>query len=358
MKRHQSVTGIIIISSLLISGCDNEPVPKANTAVHVATLSAKSQPVALTAELPGRTSAWRIAEVRPQVSGIIEKRLFIEGSDVVEGQPLYLIDASLYKAAYNKASANLVNTGHLRKRYGELLKGNVISRQNYDDADSAFLQAKADHETARVNLEYTKVRSPITGRIGRSSITEGALVTANQHDVLAEVQQLDPMYVDFTQSSVEMLRLKEAIKSGAIKTESSAEAEVSLRLEDGSLYEQKGKLKFSEVSVDRSTGTVTLRAIFPNPERKLLPGMFVHAGLSEGIKESAYLIPQQAVTHDPLGQAKCWIMKGGKAEAVTIKTERTIGADWLVTAGIHENDNIIIKGIQKLNPGMNVIADK
>jgi membrane fusion protein (multidrug efflux system) len=325
----------------------------------------------LTTELPGRTSAYLIAEVRPQVGGIIQKRLFTEGSDVKEGEVLYQIDPAVYQATYNsakaalaRAEANLIPIRLKAGRYAELVKINAVSQQDYDDANAALKQAEADVEAgkaaveiARINLAYTKVTAPISGRIGRSSVTNGALVTASQPAALATIQQLSPIYVDVTQSSAELLRLKQNLASGLLKSNGAAQARVRLILEDGSPYPLQGTLKFSEVTVDQSTGSITLRAIFPNPKHMLLPGMFVRAILEEGVNEHAILVPQRGVTRNPAGNAMVMVVGSEeKVEPRVIKVPRTVGENWLVSEGLKAGDRVILEGLQKARPGTPVKA--
>jgi membrane fusion protein (multidrug efflux system) len=322
-------------------------------------------------ELPGRTSPYLIAEVRPQVSGIIQKRIFTEGSDVKAGQVLYRIDPATYQAAYDSAKAALaraeasVATVRLKAdRYKELVKIKAVSQQDYDDADAGLKQSEADVasakaavETARINLAYTKVTAPISGRIGRSTVTDGALVTGNQTTALATIQQLGSMYVDVTQSSAELLRLKQNLASGALKTNQTGQERAMLMLEDGSDYPLPGTLKFSEVTVDQSTGSVILRAIFPNPKQTLLPGMFVRAILEEGINENAILVPQRGVTRNPKGEAMVMVVGAQeKVEPRVIKVTRTVGDNWLVSDGLKTGDRVILEGIQRARPGTPVKA--
>jgi membrane fusion protein (multidrug efflux system) len=310
-----------------------------------------------------------IAEVRPQVGGIILKRLFTEGSDVKAGQVLYQIDPAIYAAAFASAKASQARAeatlGMVRLkagRYSDLIKINAVSQQDNDDAQAALQQAQADVastkaavETARINLAYTKITSPITGRIGRSTVTDGALVTASQTTALATVQQLGSMYVDVTQSTADMLKLKQNLANGVL--EKSSSAQVKLTLEDGSQYPLTGTLKFSEVTVDQSTGSVTLRAVFPNPKQALLPGMFVRAMLVEGVHDAAILIPQRGVSRNPKGEAM--VMTVGAEEKVEprpIKVVRTVGDSWLVSDGLKAGDRVILEGIQKARPGTVVKA--
>jgi membrane fusion protein (multidrug efflux system) len=331
----------------------------------------KPEKTSLTTELSGRTVPHLIAEVRPQVSGIIKKRLYTEGSDVKAGQLLYQIDPATYEAAFASAKAaqarveaSLVSVRLTEERYRDLVKIKAVSQQDYDAAFAAFKQAEADLafakaavETARINLAYTRVIAPISGRIGRSTVTDGALVTANQPAALATVQQLDSMYVDVTQSTADLLKLKQNLASGVLKKSGSAQAPVKLLLEDGSLYPLAGALKLSEVTVDQSTGSVTLRAVFPNPKQELLPGMFVRAILEEGINENAILVPQRGVTRNPKGDAMVMVVGAEeKAELRPIKVVRTVGDKWLVSEGLKAGDRVILEGLQKAMPGTPVKA--
>jgi membrane fusion protein, multidrug efflux system len=374
-KRAGTITFVGILAGYLImSGCGKQgaTVGQApNMPPEVGVLVLQPQRVALTTELSGRTSAHLIAEVRPQVSGIIQKRLFTEGADVKAGDVLYQIDPSSYQAAYNsakaalsRAEANLIPVRLKAGRYQELVKINAVSQQDCDDATAALKQAESDVEagkaaleTARINLAYTKVTAPISGRIGRSSVTDGALVTANQAAALATIQQLSSMYVDVTQSSSELLRLKQSLASGLLKKDGATQARVKLILEDGSPYPLPGTLKFSEVTVDQSTGSITLRAIFPNPNQILLPGMFVRAVLEEGVNEKAILVPQRGVTRNPAGNATVMLVgEGEKVELGLIKVSRTVGDSWLVSEGLKAGDRVILEGLQKARPGTPVKA--
>lgn len=321
----------------------------------VGIVTLEAQTVTLNTELPGRTNAFRIAEVRPQVNGIILKRLFKEGSDVKAGQQLYQIDPATYEADYQSAQANLASTQEQAQRYKLLVADQAVSKQQYADANAAYLQSKAAVEQARINLRYTKVLSPISGRIGRSAVTEGALVTNGQANAMATVQQLDPIYVDVTQPSTALLRLRRELASGQLERAGDNAAKVSLKLEDGSQYPLEGRLEFSEVSVDEGTGSVTIRAVFPNPNNELLPGMFVHAQLQEGVKQKAILAPQQGVTRDLKGQATALVVNAqNKVELRVIKADRVIGDKWLVTEGLNAGDKIITEGLQFVQPGVEV----
>ncbi|WP_173196214.1 efflux RND transporter periplasmic adaptor subunit [Geobacter sp. SVR] len=360
----------VLAGAAMMSGCGKKATPPPPSAPpEVGIVVVQPQRVALTTELSGRTSPHLVAEVRPQVGGIIQKRLFAEGSDVKAGQVLYQIDPAPYQAAFDSAKAAearaVANLGAVRlkeERYRDLVKIKAVSQQDYDDAHASFKQAEAELastkaavETARINLAYTKVTAPISGRIGRSSVTDGALVTANQPTALATIQQLDSMYVDVTQSAAELLRLKQNLAQGVLKKSASAQAK--LLLEDGSAYPLPGTLKFSEVTVEQSTGSVTLRAIFPNPQKTLLPGMFVRAVLEEGINENAILIPQRGVTRNPNGEAIVLAVGAEeKAEQRSIKVVRTVGENWLVSEGLKAGDRVILEGLQKARPGTMVKA--
>ncbi|MEW6168252.1 MAG: efflux RND transporter periplasmic adaptor subunit [Pseudomonadota bacterium] len=344
--------------TLLAAACGREaPPPPPPPVPEVTVVTLRAQAVPLTTELPGRTTAYRVAEVRPQVDGIILKRLFTEGAEVQAGQPLYQIDPALYEAAYASAQADAAAAAALAKRYQPLVEANAISRQDYDDAVAAKLRAEALVETARINLRYTKVLAPISGRIGRSAVTEGALVTARQDLALATIQQLDPIYVDATQPSTTLLRLQREFSGGQLKSAGEQQAEVRLRLEDGSLYEHPGKLQFAEVAVDPGTGSVTLRAVYPNPQRLLLPGMFVQQTVQQATLASALLVPQQAVTRTPRGEATALVVNDqNKVEPRVFKAERTIGDQWLVTEGLKAGERVIVEGVLKVTPGAEVKA--
>lgn len=297
MQFKPAVTALVAAVALasLLSGCKKEEAAPAAPPPQVGVVTLQPQAFTLTSDLPGRTSAFRIAEVRPQVNGIILKRLFKEGSDVKAGQQLYQIDPSVYEATLKSAEANLRSTKSISDRYQQLVNEQAVSRQEYDTAVANRLQSEAALQTAQINVRYTKVYAPLTGRIGRSSVTEGALVSNAQADAMAVIQQIDPIYVDVTQSSVELLQLRRELESGRLQKAGDNTASVKLTLEDGSDYKLDGKLEFSEISVDQTTGSVTLRAIFPNPDHTLLPGMFVHAKLLAGVNSAAILAPQQEI---------------------------------------------------------------
>ncbi|WP_187493164.1 efflux RND transporter periplasmic adaptor subunit [Pantoea agglomerans] len=360
---------LMLSGSFLLTGCDNnksEQAAQQPPAVGVVTL--KTEPLKISTELPGRTSAYRVAEVRPQVSGIILKRNFVEGSDVKAGQSLYQIDPATYQAAYDSAKGDLTQAqANARiaqltvKRYKPLLGTKYISQQDYDTAvataaqnDAAVQVAKANVETARINLAYTKVTSPISGRIGKSSVTEGALVQNAQTTALATVQQLDPMYVDVTQSSEDFMRLRSELESGQLK-QNDGKANVTLLMQNGNSYPQTGTLEFSDVTVDETTGSITLRAIVPNPNHALLPGMFVRARLDEGTNPNALLVPQQAVARPPTGQATVMVVGAdNKVEARQVTTSQAIGDKWLVTDGVKAGERVISTGLQRAKPGAQV----
>lgn len=361
-----TAAGILLSGSILLTGCGKKDAPPPPGPQEVSVVSVVSQQLAMTTELPGRTSSFQIAEVRPQVGGIIQKRLFREGADVKAGQPLYQIDPATYRAAYDsaratlaKADANLTTARLKAERYRELVSINAVSKQEYDDADAAFKQAAADVagaraavESARINLDYTRVSSPISGRIGKSTVTPGALVTQNQADALTTVQQIDPIYVDVTQSSTEVLRLRRELESGKLARAGNGGARVKLRLEDGSDYAHEGRLKFSDITVDQGTGAITIRAVFPNPERNLLPGMYVRAVLEEGVNDQAILVPQQGVTRNYKGEATALVVgQDNKVAERVLNVSRTIGDKWLVNSGLKQGDRVIVEGLQKVHPG-------
>ncbi|OZI49470.1 efflux transporter periplasmic adaptor subunit [Bordetella genomosp. 4] len=371
MRRGAAVL-TLAATALALAACSKTAEAPAGGKPQVSVVTLATRPVVLTTELPGRTSAYRVAEVRPQVNGIIKKRLFTEGGEVKADQQLYQIDPALYQASLDsqqaalaRAQAQLKTANLLVQRYKPLTETRAVSRQTYDDAVAARDQAAADVqsakaalETARINLVYTKVLSPIEGIIGRSSVTEGALVTANQTAALASVQQIDPIYVDVTQSSVELLRLRNAIESGLLQRDMSKDsARVSLVLSNGQNYGVEGTLEFSEITVDESTDSVTLRAVFPNPDHKLLPGMFVRARILEGTATQALLVPQRGVTRNQRGQPTSLVVNAeNKVELRVLKTDRTVGDQWLVTDGLKAGDKVIVEGLQSVQPGVEVTA--
>ncbi|HAW61907.1 MAG TPA: efflux RND transporter periplasmic adaptor subunit [Pseudomonas sp.] len=345
----------ILAVAVFLAGCQEEAAPPAQQKPKVGIVTVQTEPFAVTTDLPGRTRAYRIAEVRPQVNGIIQKRLFTEGSDVKAGQQLYQIDASVYEATLKSAQASLASSKSLADRYAELVKDQAVSKQAYDEARAASLQAEAELERARIDLRYTKVLAPISGRIGRSAVTEGALVSNGQAQELATIQQLDPIYVDVTQPARDLLALRRDLAEGRLQKSGENAARVSLKLEDGSDYGHEGKLEFSEVTVDPGTGSVTLRAVFPNPDKILLPGMFVHAQLVAGLKSEAMLVPQQGVTRNAKGEPTAMVVNAeNKVELRTIKTERAVGNRWLVGDGLQPGDRVITEGLQFIQPGVEV----
>ena len=361
MQLKPAVTALVTAVALasLLSGCKKEEAAPAPQAPQVGVVTLQPQAFTLTSELPGRTTAFRIAEVRPQVNGIILKRLFKEGGDVKEGQQLYQIDPSVYEATLKSAEANLQSTKSISDRYKQLVNEQAVSRQEYDTAVANRLQSEASLQSAQINLRYTKVLSPLTGRIGRSSVTEGALVSNGQADAMAVIQQLDPIYVDVTQSSVELLELRRELESGRLQKVGDNTAKVKLTLEDGSQYKLDGKLEFAEVSVDETTGSVTLRAVFPNPEHTLLPGMFVHAQLQAGVNSAAILAPQQGVTRDLKGTPTALVVgPDNKVELRQLKASRTVGSQWLVEDGLKAGDRLITEGLQFVKPGIEVKASE
>lgn len=345
----------VFAMAVFLAGCQEEAAPPAQQKPQVGVVTLQAEPFAVTTDLPGRTSAYRIAEVRPQVNGIIQKRLFTEGSDVKAGQQLYQIDASVYEATLKSAQASLASSKSLADRYADLVKDQAVSKQAYDEARAASLQAEAELERARIDVRYTKVLAPISGRIGRSAVTEGALVSNGQAQALATIQQLDPIYVDVTQPARDLLALRRDLAEGRLQKAGENAAKVTLVLEDGSDYGHDGKLEFSEVTVDPGTGSVTLRAVFPNPDKILLPGMFVHAQLVAGMKSEAILVPQQGVTRNAKGEPTAMVVNAeNKVELRQIKTERAVGNRWLVGDGLQPGDRVITEGLQFIQPGIEV----
>ncbi len=379
-------TGVMLILITLVpvlgsAGCSRQPRAQAGAAAQpgagsppgammpeVAVVTVQTQQVVLTTELPGRTSPFRIAEIRPQVNGLILKRLFTEGSDVQAGQELYQIDPAPFQAAFenaraalNRAEASLPALRLRAQRLKEALADKAVSQQSFDDADAALKQSEADSvywkaalETTRINLAYAHIVSPISGRIGTSAVTDGAIVTAYQPVPLATIQQLDPIYVDVPQSSAQLLRLRRKLEAGQINHGGTAN-KVSLILEDGTRYPLEGTLQFRDVSVDPTTGSVTLRMVFPNPDGVLLPGMFVRAVVKEGVSEKAILVPQQAVSRDAKGNPTTLIVDSeGKVGPRLLDVDRAIGGQWLVSTGLAPGDRVIAEGMQKVRPGVQV----
>lgn len=364
-----------LVLFLVLTSCGKPPQMGAGPGgnkmppAEVGVITVQAQTVALNTVLSGRTSPYAVAEIRPQVTGIIQQRLFTEGGEVRAGTPLYQIDAASYqasleaaRAALARSEANLQTVRLKAERYAALLGEKAVSQQEADDAQAAFKQAeasvaadKAAIEIARINLGYTRVMAPISGVIGKSAVTQGALVTANQAMALASVQQLDPIYVDVTQSNSDLLRLKRDLANGSLKRVGNNEAAVNLVLEDGTPYPLPGKLAFTDVSVDAGSGSVTLRAVFPNPKRDLLPGMFVRAQLQTGAREDSIVVPQQAVSRNTRGDATVMVVAAdGKFEPRVIRAEQAIGDKWLVTNGLKAGEQIIVEGLQKLRPGVTI----
>jgi membrane fusion protein (multidrug efflux system) len=363
---------LAVACATLFAGCGSKSVatppgmggPGGPLEVNVFTIAPAN--VTLTQDLPGRISAFRVAEVRARVNGIVLHRLFTEGSDVKEGQLLYEIDPAPYQAALDsalgtlaRAQANVTTAKLKEERYKQLLAAKAISKQDYDDAvanagsfDADVLSGKAAVQTARINLDYTKVTSPVSGRIGISQMTEGAYVQASAATLLATVQQLDPVYVDVTQASSELLRLKHELASGQLQADATGKARVKLISETGEVYPEEGTLQFSDVTVNASTNSVTVRAIFPNPRADLLPGMFVRARLEEGTRSDAILVPQLAVTHNSKGEPTALVVgNGGTAELRVLQIPRAIGNQWLVAAGLKPGDQVIVDNLQRVRPG-------
>jgi membrane fusion protein (multidrug efflux system) len=369
-----------ILAGMLLTGCKTQQAPPQAGPAEVAILTVKAERVVLTTELPGRINSYLVAEIRPQVSGLLQKRLFEEGTHVREGQILYQIDPAPYQATYDQAKAALAlsqseialaeaNLPALRSR-AERLKGLVaihaVGQQDYDDAKAALDQAeanlsvrktavevnRANMQKASIDLSYTPIKAPISGRIGKSNITVGAMVTAYQATPLAVIQQLDPIYVDVTQASADLLRLRRSLEGGELKQSGSGQRKVRLLLEDGTSYPATGTLQFRDVTVDPTTGSMTLRLVFPNPKQVLLPGMFVRAVVEEGVNEQAVLIPQQAVARDPKGNPIALLVNSaGKVEQRPLTLDRAIEDKWLVTKGLTPGDQLIVEGNQSVRAG-------
>ena len=369
MKKVRILYIVLVMSSCVafLTACKRSQSVVQAPAPEVATLVVTAQPVVLTTELPGRTAAYRVAEVRPQVNGLVQSRLFEEGSEVKAGDVLYQIDPAQFQAAFDgavaalgRAEANLPAVRARADRFEELVADKAVSQQNFDDAAAARVQAEADVayykamvENARVNLGYTKVSSPISGRIGRSSVTAGAIVTAYQPVALATIQQLDPIYVDVPQSTNELLRLEQRMAQNLLRDAGETAAKVQLFLSDGSKYPLEGTLQFRDLQVDPSTATVTLRAVFANPDGLLLPHMFVRAVVTEGVSDRAILVPQQAVTRNTKGEPVALVVNAEKkAELRQLVLDRAISNQWLVASGIAAGDHLVVEGLQKVRPGM------
>ncbi|MDQ7784603.1 MAG: efflux RND transporter periplasmic adaptor subunit [Desulfomonilaceae bacterium] len=364
-----SMVLVPLVGILFSGGCGSPQESRPAVIPEVATVTVHPQELVLTTELPGRTCSYLVAEIRPQVNGIIQKRLFREGSDVEAGQVLYQIDPAPFqaaldsaKAALAKSEANLPAVRSRAERYKALLAEKAVSRQDYDDREASLKHAEADIEywkaaveTARINLGYTRVTAPISGRIGKSNVTDGALVTAYQPLALSTIQQLDPIYVDVLQSTTELLRLKRHLADGRLNQNGTNQSKVGLLFNDGTLYSHQGVLQFRDVTVDPTTGSVVLRVVFPNPEGDLLPGMFVRAIVKEGTNEQAILVPQEAVARDPKGNPTALTVDAeGKIQQRRLVLDRAIGDKWLVSSGLSSGDRIVVEGIQRVRPGATV----
>lgn len=373
MQLHFSIGAAVaaaLVCGLVLTGCHRAPPSAASPPLpEVATVTVARQSVSLTTELPGRTSPFRVAEIRPQVNGLIQKRLFTEGADVTAGQELYQIDPAPFQAALDnataalgRAEANLPAIQVRVNRYQEALADKAVSQQDFDDVSAALKQAQADVQyyramvdTARINLAYAHVVSPISGRIGTSTVTDGAIVTAYQPVALATIQQLDPIYVDVMQSTTELLRLQRRLNEGQLSRNGTNGSAVALILADGTRYPLPGTLQFRDVSVDPTTASVMLRAVFPNPQGVLLPGMFVRAVVQEGVNAEAILIPQQSVSRNPKGNPLALIVDAnGRVEQRMLGLDRAIGDQWLVASGLAPGDHLIAEGMQKVRPGAQV----
>jgi membrane fusion protein (multidrug efflux system) len=359
-KNYLMAAFAVLLAAMALTGCSwfrKAGAPQQRPAPEVVIVTIQPGRVSITAELAGRVSAFLVAEVRPQVSGIIQNRLFEEGGDVKAGDTLYQIDPALFEAVLAKAEANLSAIRSRAGRYKELVSIKAVSQQDYDDITAALKQAEAEVKSARINLAYTGITAPISGRIGKSSVTIGALATAHQAMPFTTIQELDPVYVDVPQSSANLLRLKRNMASGTLKRDGEYQTKVRLILEDGSPYPLEGTLKFSDVTVDPSTSSFILRMIFPNPDHILLPGMYVRAVIEEGVNEQALLVPQQGISRDPKGNAIAMLVDGSeKVEQRSVKVDRAIGDKWLVTDGLKSGDRVIIEGIQQVRPGAPVRA--
>lgn len=371
-SRHALPSALLLAALLAACNSEKAAAPPPQPQLQVSVVSLHPQPVAITAELPGRVSASLIAEIRPQVNGIIKARLFREGSEVKAGDVLYEIDPAPYQAALDsavaaqhKAEAAVANAQVRADRYRELLQRNAGSKQDADDAAATLGQAQADVaaakanvEAAKINLAYTKVTAPIDGRIDKSALTQGALVTANQAAILTTIRKLDPINVDVTQSSTNLLKFRNDIASGRLKF-TGPNVAVKLKLDTGDAYAQSGKLEFAEANIDETTGTFTVRAEFPNPERLLLPGMFVRAVIQEGIAENNFLLPQRAVSRNTKGEATAkFVSAEGKVEERVLVTRRNIGNNWLVDSGVKDGERIIVEGGQLVRPGQTVTVNE
>jgi membrane fusion protein (multidrug efflux system) len=367
LPRRTLLAAAVATVALSLTACGDDKKPAAPAVPEVTVLAVKHDSVPLKVELPGRTAPFLLAEVRARVDGIVQERRFVEGADVKQGQPLYMIDAAPYRAtlasaeaSLQRAQANLTSSTAQLDRYKVLVGGNAVSKQAYDNAQAAQLQAAADVAaakatvtTAKINLGYTSVTAPISGRSSVSAVTQGAYVQGGSATLLTTIQQIDPMYVDLQQSSVEGLALRRDIAAGALKLDGSNQAKVTLKLEDGTTYARTGSLEFSGVTVDPATGSVTLRARFPNPDHLLLPGMFVRASVSQGVRPDVMRVPAPAVTRNAQGEATVMLVGAdNKLEQRTIETGALVDGHWLVEKGLKDNERIVTSGIQKLKPGI------
>ncbi|WP_345547797.1 efflux RND transporter periplasmic adaptor subunit [Microbulbifer aestuariivivens] len=366
MRKWYLIPGLLAALSLM-TACGQERGQRPAMVPEVEVVTLAHQPVTLTRELPGRTNPFRVAEVRPQVHGIVEEQLFREGGLVDAGQPLYQLDDATYQADYKSALAELQsaraeqNVARLNaERIGSLVESGAVSAQDNDRAQAALQQAEAAVakasaavERVRVSLDYARISAPIAGRIGKSSVTQGALVTANQAGALATIQQLDPIYVDLNQSTSELLNLRRAVDAGRVQD--ARDLPVTILLDDGSAYEHRGQLEFAEARVDPSTGSVLLRVVVPNPEHLLLPGMYVRAVIGSGVREEAILVPQQGVSRDPKGNTNAMVVNAeGQVEVRPITVSQTVGDSWLVEEGLKAGERVIVAGLQKVRPGATV----
>ncbi|HWS67771.1 MAG TPA: efflux RND transporter periplasmic adaptor subunit [Steroidobacteraceae bacterium] len=376
MDANRAVPALELATAAMLAvtlvGCSHAPPPNNSTQVpQVSVVTVHRGTVPVTTELPGRTSPYLVAQVRARVDGIVQRRDFTEGSVVTAAQRLYQIDPAPYRASFDsatasleKANANLASTTAQAERYKVLVAANAVSQQDYDNAVAAEGQAAADVATgkaavatARINLGYTSVASPITGRIGTSLVTQGAYVQASAATLMATVQQTDPIYVDLSQASVEGLRLRRDVADGRLKLTGPDRAKVTLFLEDGTQYSEAGTLQFTDITVDQGTGSVTVRAIFPNPRSVLLPGMFVRARIEEGVDETALLVPEVGVTHDPTGRATALVVGAdNKVTVHTLQLRGTSGSQWIVSDGLKDGDRVIVAGLQRVQPGALVEA--
>lgn len=366
------VAALAAVSVLMGCAETSQPDASKDEALQVGVFTVRSQAVEVTTDLPGRTTPYRVAQVRPQVGGVIEQRTFDEGARVESGQLLYQLDDKVYRARVeqaqaelDKAKATVQSVESNTRRIREVVDSGAVSQQEFDDARARLAEAKADVElakarleAARIDLQYTQIAASIDGRIGRSFVTEGALVTANQAAELAQITQLDPIYVDIPRSSAEVLALRQAVSQGRLQQAESGKTQVRLVLEDGSEYGHAGELQFSDVTVDRDTGSVTLRAIFPNPDHQLLPGMYVQARVTEGVQKQALLVPQQGVTRDRQGQATALrVNADGTVEKRVLLADKAIGHFWLISDGLEVGDQVIVNQLQRVQPGDQVTTE-